>query len=230
MRFCLLLAAACGLTALLVRCPTELAKPVLTVWISLCGTVILTTWVNSRLAEQAWAIWRKKSAEVLSIPTYLASMGVCLSQIVYGTERQSLALVFSATSRIFLSLIIVAGLCRFRKWTAADKAIALLSALFLIAHATTRDHALLYGTGLMISILISSHQPLAMIKEGRSGDLYLPFYVALEVNICFWEAYGLGIGDGVIIAASAANFVINTSVIALALRHRHKSLLSRPLA
>lgn len=188
--------------------------------ISFLFTGLFTVFQFSGFYLQARLIWSSKKAESLSLPLFSLFLFYFFDFLLYGIEKNSLAMIFNGL--LFVPCIsIVAGILKYKKLL------------------TTFDYSAMAFFGTSVPVIINSDNPDAVIsillifsllaiisqfleikKNRQSGSIEIRLFLINFSTSVFWLAYSIGILNCPLIAFNAAALIIYGAIIVFYFKYK----------
>jgi uncharacterized protein with PQ loop repeat len=164
-----------------------------TLTVSFFGTLFFTL-------LQTWGLWsqhRKIRANhfggAVSISLFAYYTFGTLTFLCYGIITSNLAIIFNGFLLGVLYLFVLWDLILFKKFTNNEKLIAIGSFLFIPAIIFLPWKDLVLTTGMVISMIPLSMQPLEMWRKKSAMSVEIRFIATSAIANIFWMIYGISV-------------------------------------
>lgn len=171
--------------------------------------------------QQSREIWKQKSGESVSVPTFIYLLAYFVSCIIYGIWRSSIAITFNGLICTVPLLLLCRGLKRYKGFTFFEY----IMTAFLAGYLTAMLLLPWKDSGYLIisfgSIGAASFQAWELWSKKSVGVSKLSTFLILEASTVFWLIFAYSTDDWVLKIVCPMAFVILLITIGLWLRYRH---------
>lgn len=140
------------------------------------------------LAQQGRRIWIEKSAQSLSPPFFFLFLFSLMSQIFYGINQHSLALVLSGLVSLIIIPIVI-GIIKYQKLSMTDWLSLLLSTAIVPIMILIANKNAFLSLLLIIGLTTLICQLMAIVKEKSRGLIEIKLIIILLAEALFWVFY-----------------------------------------
>ncbi|MDE1874626.1 MAG: hypothetical protein KGI79_01680 [Patescibacteria group bacterium] len=191
--------------------------------VAFIATVAFTFVQAWSLWIQAGTIWKKRSAESVSVPLFTFGCFACVGFAIYGYFIRSIATLASGGIQCLMYVPVVIGIIRFKRVRPYEWAlVALFTAIGPLMAIVSRKDLFLFAI-ISVELFVLADQPYQIWKNKSAGAVN-PKTMCVYLAACaFWTVYALMIHDWVLSVFNPLGVVILGTTLALWWRYRPES-------
>ncbi len=173
------------------------------------------------LIHQTQKIWRNRSGESISTTWIIVFQFMFASFVVYGVEKNSLALIIQGCVRVPLVSIILLGLWKFKGFTNRQMAIFIILFGGIIYMPFSNHKAFIFLLYSYLGVASAMLQTWELWKTKHTGVVSIKFLMLNFIGVFLWVIYGSIVLDDPAVQIMGLSYCANYSVtIALWFKYR----------